>query len=143
MKKILIALLAAVTAVSVWAQEPKVIGKIVNVAGLVTVTRGDSLVNATNDAPLMADSRIVTTGSGKATLQFDNGCDITLENNQSITVKDGQTCTALWAAVNSNGAQVATAVAAGSSNLVPGLILVAGAIGVIITSNNKNKSSGS
>ena len=144
MKKIAIALITAVAALSAWAQQPKAIGKIVNVTGLVTVTSGSRLSNATEGAPLIVDDRIITTSTGGVTLDFDNGCDVTLKANESIKVSDTNDCAALWAAVNPVGAPVAVAAAAGTSSMIPALIIGAGgAAAIIISNNNKNKSSGS
>ena len=140
MKKIAVFLLAASAALSVWAQ-PKVVGKLNNVQGLVTVSAGDQLANAVSGAPLIVGNRIITTSSGAVTLSFDNGCDVTLKANESITVQEGRDCAALLASVSPVGAPVA--VAAGGSSLLPGLIATGGAIAIIIGSNNKNKTSGS
>jgi hypothetical protein len=68
MKKVAIALIATVAALSVWAQqpkqEPKIIGKLINVTGLVTVSSGNRLSNVVEGAPLIVDDRIITTSTG-------------------------------------------------------------------------------
>jgi len=149
MNKFSIGLLATMVAASVLAQEPKqepqVVGKLADVSGLVTVTFGDKLTNAEKGGPLIVKSRIVSTSSGSVTLKFDSGCEVTLKGQESITVSDNNNCAALWASVQQYGAGAPVSVAAGtgSSNLIPGLILGAGAIGIIVSNNNKNKTSGS
>ena len=144
MKKVAIALITAVAALSAWAQQPKAIGKLVNVTGLVTVSSGSRLSNATEGAPLIVDDRIITTSTGGVTLDFDNGCDVTLKANESIKVSDEKDCAALWAGVTPVGGPVAVAAAVGTSSMIPALIIGAGgAAAIIISNNNKNKSSGS
>ena len=144
MKKVAIALITAVAALSAWAQQPKAIGKLVNVTGLVTVSSGSRLSNATEGAPLIVDDRIITTSTGGVTLDFDNGCDVTLKANESIKVSDEKDCAALWAGVTPVGGPVAVAAAVGTSSMIPALVIGAGgAAAIIISNNNKNKSSGS
>ena len=144
MKKIAIALIATFAALSVWAQQPKVVGKLINVTGLVTVSSGNQVSNVVEGAPLVVDDRIITTSTGGVTLDFDNGCDVTLKANESIKVSDEKDCAALWAAVTPVGGPVAVAAAVGTSSMIPALIIGAGgAAAIIISNNNKNKSSGS
>jgi hypothetical protein len=148
MKKVAIALIATVAALSVWAQqakqEPKIIGKLINVTGLVTVSSGNRLSNVVEGAPLIVDDRIITTSTGGVTLDFDNGCDVTLKENESIKVSDDNDCALLWAGINRIGAPLAVATAGGTSSLVPGLLLATGgAAALIINNKDKNKASGS
>ena len=138
-KHISIALLAAGTAVSVWAQQaPKVVGKFANVTGLVTVSTGDALANAANGASFAVGSRVVATASGGATLKFDNGCELTIKANESVTVDENNQCK--LAAIPT---AVPGAVAAGAgSNFVP-LWLAGGAAAAVIVYNSNKKTSGS
>jgi len=144
MKKALIVLLVAGSAaLSAWAQapqnQPKVVGKLIKVEGLVTVSSGQSLANAVNDAKLIVGSRIVTTSSGFVTLNFDNGCDIRLEPNQSVTVEDSNNCAAILAAVQT--LPVVAAAGAGAGLLVPALILVGGGLAIAGGGNSTNNTS--
>ena len=146
MKKVAIALIATVAALSVWAQqpkqEPKIIGKLINVTGLVTVSSGNRLSNVVEGAPLIVDDRIITTSTGGVTLDFDNGCDVTLKENESIKVSDDKDCAALWAAVTPVGGPAAVVTA--TSSTIPALVIGAGGAAAIIISNrDKNKASGS
>ena len=94
--------------------------------------------------PLYVDARIMTSSTGGVTLDFDNGCDVTLKANESIKVSDEKDCAALWAAVTPVGGPVAVAAAVGTSSMIPALIIGAGgAAAIIISNNNKNKCSGS
>jgi hypothetical protein len=145
MKRIAIALIATFAALSVWAQQPKVVGKLINVTGLVTQSvAGTRLSNVVEGAPLVVDDRIITTSTGGVTLDFDNGCDVTLKANESIKVSDEKDCAALWAGVTPVGGPVAVAAAVGTSSMIPALIIGAGGAAAIIISNrDKNKASGS
>ena len=144
MKRIAIALIATFAALSVWAQQPKVVGKLINVTGLVTVSSGNQASNVVEGAPLVVDDRIITTSTGGVTLDFDNGCDVTLKANESIKVSDEKDCAALWAGVTPVGGPVAVAAAVGTSSMIPALVIGAGGAAAIIISNrDKNKASGS
>ena len=144
MKRIAIALIATFAALSVWAQQPKVVGKLINVTGLVTVSSGNQVSNVVEGAPLVVEDRIITTSTGGVTLDFDNGCDVTLKANESIKVSDDKDCAALWAGVTPVGGPVAVAAAVGTSSMIPALIIGAGGAAAIIISNrDKNKASGS
>jgi len=144
MKRIAIALIATFAALSVWAQQPKVVGKLINVTGLVTISSGNQASNVVEGAPLVVDDRIITTSTGGVTLDFDNGCDVTLKANESIKVSDEKDCAALWAGVTPVGGPVAVAAAVGTSSMIPALIIGAGGAAAIIISNrDKNKASGS
>lgn len=142
MKKIAIALIATFAALSVWAQQPKVVGKLINVTGLVTVSSGNQVSNVVEGAPLVVDDRVITTSTGGVTLDFDNGCDVTLKENESIKVSDDKDCAALWAAVTPVGGPAAVVTA--TSSTIPALVIGAGGAAAIIISNrDKNKASGS
>ena len=142
MKRIAIALIATFAALSVWAQQPKVVGKLINVTVLVTISSGNQASNVVEGAPLVVDDRIITTSTGGVTLDFDNGCDVTLKANESIKVSDDKDCAALWAAVTPVGGPAAVVTA--TSSTIPALVIGAGgAAAIIISNNNKNKSSGS
>ena len=142
MKRIAIALIATFAALSVWAQQPKVVGKLINVTGLVTVSSGNQVSNVVEGAPLVVDDRIITTSTGGVTLDFDNGCDVTLKENESIKVSDDKDCAALWAAVTPVGGPAAVVTA--TSSTIPALVIGAGGAAAIIISNrDKNKASGS
>lgn len=144
MKRISMALLAAITAVSVWAQAPKVVGTLLNVTGLVTVSRGDQLVNAVNNDPLVVGNRIITTNSGGVTLSFRNGCIVTLKPNQSFTVPDSTDCAVLVGAVQSIGLSVeSVAVGSASASVNPLVVLGGGGLIYILTRNSGGRISGS
>jgi len=152
MKKIAIALIATFAALSVWAQPsiqtpapaqaPQSVGMAVNVTGLVTQSFRNQLSNVVEKMPLYVDARIMTSSTGGVTLDFDNGCDVTLKENESIKVSDDKDCAALWAAVTPVGGPAAVVTA--TSSTIPALVIGAGGAAAIIISNrDKNKASGS
>lgn len=145
MKRLVVSLFAAFAALSFslaalgQQSQMKVVGKLKDVKGLVTVTSGDTLSTAVSGAPLIADTRIIATSSGQVILNFDIGCDIKLEPNQAITVKDGLNCAALLASVQSVGAP--TVVAAGAGGVgVPAYLLAAGGALVLVGATNRQNS---
>ncbi|HPL80417.1 MAG TPA: hypothetical protein PKY40_15505 [Burkholderiaceae bacterium] len=114
----------------------------VNVTGLVTQSFRNQLSNVVEKMPLYVDARIMTSSTGGVTLDFDNGCDVTLKANESIKVSDDKDCAALWAAVTPVGGPAAVVTA--TSSTIPALVIGAGGAAAIIISNrDKNKSSGS
>ena len=138
-KHVTIALLAAGTAVSVWAQQaPKVVGKFANVTGLVTVSSSDALANAANGASFAVGSRVVATASGGATLKFDNGCELTIKANESVTVDENNQCKLVAIPFGVPGV---TAAAAGS-NIFP-IVLAGGAVAAVVITQSNKKTSGS
>jgi hypothetical protein len=145
MKRMAFLLIAAFSAMSFslaalgQQSQPKVVGKLKDVKGLVTVTTGDMLATAVSGAPLIADTRIVATSSGEVILNFDIGCDIKLEANQSIRVRDGLNCAALLASVESVGGPFVVAAGAGGVG-IPGYLLAAGGALIIVGTTNRGNS---
>ena len=97
------------------------LGTVTKVQGLVTDTDGVS-VTSTNPGEMIVDGeRFVTSSNGSVTLELNNGCTITLEPNQAITIDSRQTCRALIATISRVGGN---AIAQG--NAARGLLFVAG-----------------
>ena len=84
MKQLALALALAAAAGSAFAQS----ATITAVEGLVTVTSGNQLVNATPNMPLATDARVLTTANGKATVKFASGCVANLAGGQSISANE-------------------------------------------------------
>ena len=61
MKRFAVLLLASAAAFAASAQDPKIVGKLTEVQGLVTVSTGDQLINASEGTPALEGSRIITT----------------------------------------------------------------------------------
>lgn len=142
MKRTAIFLAAALVALSGWAQgpqtNPKIVGKLKDVQGLVTVSSGDQLTSAVSGAALIVNNRIITTSSGAVTLVYDNGCDIKLKENQSFTVKEDNSCAALLASVQSVGAAGASPALAAAAGTNPALLVGAGVALLLIANSNNN-----
>jgi hypothetical protein len=135
--KYVLAVLFIGSSVSAWAQTPKIVGKFANVTGLVTVSNGDSLSSAVNGGGFAVGNRVVSTASGGATLKFDNGCELTLKANESVTVDENNKC-ALVAALPPSVVAGAAGGVSGAGALGPTLI-VAGMAAVMITSSRASK----
>lgn len=113
---------AALLASAAFAQES--VGTVGNVQGIVTDTEGDS-VSSTNTGEAIHDGeRFVTSSSGSVTFKMNNGCDITLQPNQAVTIDSRMTCRELIAAVTPVGGANLAAGAGGS--FTTGLLSVTG-----------------
>jgi hypothetical protein len=113
LKKLLVAL-SSLAAAAAMAQS---LGTVSNVQGIVTATQG-------------------------ATLALNNGCVVTLQPGQAVTVLQSMTCQQLTAAVQAVPVAPAAAVAAGATPaIVTGFGLAVG-LGALqdATSNNENLS---
>jgi hypothetical protein len=80
-----------------------VLGKAIEVKGLVTVSDESGVSRVVVNNAVIDRSRFVTSSSGSATLRLDNGCDILLKPNQALTIEHEQPCDALWASIESLG----------------------------------------
>lgn len=119
--KSVVALASAFVAASVFAQVP--LGTIGNVQGLATVTVGTTGTTAAPGTVITDGMRVVTTSSSSVTLQLNNGCTLTLQPNQAVTVLQRMTCQELTAAVRTVGAP---GFALGAGTPAGGLLAVAG-----------------
>jgi hypothetical protein len=99
-------------AASAFAQAP--LGTVGNVQGLVTVTDGATGGTVAPGSPITNGMRFVTTSSGSVTLQLNNGCSVTVQPNQAVTVLQSMTCQELTAAVQPVGAAGVAAGAGGA-----------------------------
>ena len=140
--------LSALFVTTVFAQTsgPEVVGVVVRVEGLVTVSQGNTMGNAFKDEVVLQNARVVTTATGSTTIRLNNGCVIDLKPNQAVTVDYKRECKAILAAIQPTGA-VGVAGGVGAAGVPPGLnnaIIVGGGVllgfGVIgaISSSNAN-----
>ena len=135
--KITLALGSALLAGAAFAQS---LGNVGNVNGLVTVTDGVTGGTVAAGNPITNGMRFVTTSGSSVTLQLNNGCAVTLQPNQAVTVLQSMTCQELVAAVQPVGGPV-TAGAGGS--FTTGALSVAGltlATGIVSKQVLDNKS---
>ncbi len=96
MKSPLFALLLATSAGLALAQQGAY-ATITAVEGLVTVTSGNQLSNATANMALPQGAQVLSTASGKATVVFASGCTVTLNPGQMLQIEE-TACTAFLAA---------------------------------------------
>jgi hypothetical protein len=134
--KSLVALGSVLVAVSAFAQAP--LGTVGNVQGLVTITDGATGSTVVTGSPITNGMRFVATSGGSAVLRLNNGCVLTLQPGQAVTVLQNMTCQQLTAAVQQvGGTNVAGASgSAGTGALATGGLLVGG--GVLIRSISSN-----
>lgn len=117
MKKLLVAMLVASAAGSVMAQQqkPAPYATIKSVEGLVTVTSNNQLTNATANMTLAQGADVLSTTSGKATVEFASGCTVTVQGGQTLKIQE-TACTAFLAA--NPGAAGATGMATSTKVLL-------------------------
>ena len=96
MKTSLVALVVAASASAAVAQQQPY-ATVKSVEGLVTVTSNNQLTNASANMPLPQGAQLLSTSSGKATVQFASGCTVTVQGGQSLQIQESA-CTAFLAA---------------------------------------------
>lgn len=79
------------------------LGTVGNVQGLVTDTDQDRVTSTSSGEAIHDGERFVTSSSGTVTLKLNNGCEITLQPNQAVTIDSRMTCRELLAAVTPVG----------------------------------------
>jgi hypothetical protein len=99
-----------------------VLGTVGNVQGLVTDTDGASVSSTVPGETIRDGERFVTSSNGSVTLQLNNGCTLTLQPNQAVTIDSRMTCRELIAAVTPVGGVVV----GGGGNAARGLLGIAG-----------------
>jgi hypothetical protein len=107
------------------APAKRVLGKATDVNGLITVSDQWNVSRVVVNTPVVEHSRFVTSSSGSVTLRMDDGCDIELKPNQALTFDRENSCSVLWASIESLGNSTGML---GASGLAGGL-LGAGASG--------------
>lgn len=122
---------------TVWAQAPKVLGATTDVKGLVTVSDGRTVASVVNRSPIIDGARFVTSSTGSVTLKFDQGCDIKLEPNQSLVVRDSNPCAAMIASIQSLPGEAAAGAAPARSSIA---LLALGAGGLAVVELNRDRS---
>ncbi|MDP1589837.1 MAG: hypothetical protein Q8M07_18940, partial [Prosthecobacter sp.] len=80
---------SALLASGAFAQQ--VLGTVGNVRGLVTDTDGTSVSSTVQGEPIRNGERFVTSSSGSVTLNLNNGCTLTLQPNQAVTIDERMT----------------------------------------------------
>lgn len=130
MKKFAFALALTAAATTAMAQSG---ASLTSVEGLVTVTTGNQLVNASPNMPLPANARVLTTANGKATIKFASGCVANLAGGQSMVVSEAACQAFVAAAGGGAGTGVGGFV---SSNAV---LLGGAGVGLLAYNVNRNR----
>lgn len=121
MQKTLFALLISTAGLAAMAQQTPY-ATINAVEGLVTVTTGNELSNATSGMTLPRGAQVLSTSSGKATIVFANGCSATVQPGQTLLIEEAA-CATFVAQSGGTGA------AAGGGLLTPTNLAI-GALGL-------------
>jgi hypothetical protein len=119
---------AMVTGNAVAQQSQNTVAKLGDLQGNVLVSQGDAMVTGIKDQRLPVGTRVVTTAGAKATINYDVGCDIRLNENQRFTVRSGP-CAVLLAEVESLGpaaGAIGGGAAAGSTAAASGTVGILG-----------------
>jgi len=105
------------------------VAKLVEMQGNVLVSRDAGLVSGTETLRLLPGTRIITTANSNVVVEYDDGCRVTMKENQRFEVEKDREC-ALLAALPIIDAPAFVA-APLATLLVPGAV-GAGAVGTII-----------
>lgn len=106
------------------------VAELKEVSGNVLVSREAGLGAVRNGTRLSAGMRVITTNKSRATVVYDDGCEVVLKENERFEVQTGKPCATLVSLPQSillapEGATVATA--AGSAPIFTATIPIIGA----------------
>lgn len=73
------------------------IARLVDTSGNVLVSRDAGLASGTESLRLMPGTRVLTTANSGAVVLYDNGCRVTLKENQRFEVEKDKPCALLMA----------------------------------------------
>ena len=120
------------------------VARLKEVTGNVLVSRESGLAAAAEATRLPEHARVITTARSSAIVQYDNGCEVRLKENQRFEVEIDKPCAALVAQAQSIIMEPAGAALAGASagavlfwSAVPAL--GGAAIGLKIISDDRRK----
>ncbi|MBK6395435.1 MAG: hypothetical protein IPF73_12710 [Betaproteobacteria bacterium] len=121
-------LAAALGAGNAVAQQGTV-ARLSNLEGNVMVSQGDGMVAAVRGQRVAPGTRVVTMAGGKAVVNYDVGCDISLKENQRFTVRMGECALLLGEVVTLVPGSATVAVAGvGVVEVVSGIVIGGGLI---------------
>ncbi len=85
---------AGLTATLSFAAAPELgpVGKIVRTEGWAVVTQGAQYVRASEGMPLREGDRLIALNDSAVTIHFTDGCELTLSENELLTVGPASTC---------------------------------------------------
>lgn len=102
------------------------LGTVGNVQGLVTDTDGASVTSTGPGEAIRDGQRFVTSSSGSVTLQLNNGCTLTLQPNQAVTIDSSMTCRQLTASITPVAAPTLAAAGGAGGSAAMGALGIAG-----------------
>ncbi len=105
------------------------VARLIDLEGNVLVSRDDAMVAAARDQRVASGARVLTTAGAGVVVNFDNGCDVRLKENERFTVRVAD-CRCLLGEVAQVGPAPGEAVAGAGANDAALRLIGAGAIGV-------------
>lgn len=109
------------------------VARLVKLEGNVLVSRDDGLASGSEEQRLLPGTRIITTANSNVVVEYDDGCRVSMKENQRFEVEKDRDCS-LLAALPIIDAPAAVGLPL-ASILVPGAV-GGGAVGSIIDSRN-------
>jgi hypothetical protein len=113
---------------------PKTVARLVSVEGNVLASNASGLAAGNKGLALYDGQRVITATKSKATVQFDDGCVVTLEPNQRYVIDSDRPCILRLAQVQSTLPQPPTTVATPTDGGLAGAALsgsLDGAVGTL------------
>jgi hypothetical protein len=77
------------------AQQRTTVARLTNLEGSVLVSQGDAMVAATDNLRVPAGARVQTPRGARVVVSYDNGCSVTIKENERFTVGAGECCGAV------------------------------------------------
>jgi len=136
--------LCAILSSTVMAQEAPIskVGAVSAIDGLSTVSQGNTLSNLTQGEPILQGARVVTSSTGTVRIVMNNGCVVSLNRNEAVTIDSRIACGTLTAGIVPNNAAIAVAGSTGPVNAVNGSVIGGAffATGLVFSEISKNNS---
>jgi len=109
------------------------VAKLSDLKGNVLVSRESGLASGSDALRIVPGTRIITTANSRVVIQYDNGCRVTVEENQRFEVEDDKKPCALI--VMPQAIMVPSAVASAATTIIPAAFGAA-AIAALIDQRN-------
>lgn len=114
------------------------IARLRSVNGNVLVSNESGLATGDEALRLVPGTRVITTANSQVVIEYDDGCRVTLKENERFEVEKGKPCALLLAQ------PYGIVVAAAGATIIPGIIVGvfgAAALGVLIDSRTRTTAS--
>jgi hypothetical protein len=113
------------------------VAKLTDLKGNVLVSRESGLASGANTLRLVPGTRIITTANSHVVIEYDDGCRVTLEENQRFEVSDERKPCALLMTMP-QAIMVPTAVASAMTTVAP-LLFGGAAIAALIDQRGRQQ----